>query len=180
MYRYFFKRILNGLTQFSKLFFFKNCLSQTAGKSILVIVLQATSNETHKAQSKTNHTLLTPVFEAQTFLRPSASAHVLLSPSSLSVMVSVVCPSYCQSALTAFLCVPLPIAEISATDWNMLSRELQIWMKRIGGIEKTTRLPSDSSNNVMHIPEEKFHLGSILLLVLSAAAAFTVPDYLGY
>ena len=44
-------------------------------------------------------------------------------------------------------------------------------MKRIGGIEKTTRLPSDCSNNVINIPEEQFHLGSILLLVLSSAAA---------
>ena len=68
----------------------------------MVIVLKATSNEIHKAQSKTNHTLFTSVFEAQTLPMPSASARVLLSPSSLSVMVSVVCPRYYQSALTVF------------------------------------------------------------------------------
>ena len=63
---------------------------------------------------------------------------------------------------------------------SSLYSELQIWMERIGGIEKTTRLPSDCFKNVIHIPEEQFHLGSILLLVLSAAAAFTVPDFLSY
>ena len=51
-------------------------------------------------------------------------------------------------------------------------------MKWIIGIENTTRLPSDRSNNVFHILEEQIHLGSILLLLLSGAAAFTVPDYL--
>ena len=53
----------------------------------MVIVLQATSIETPKAQSKTNHTLLTPVVEAQTLPVPSASAHVLFSPSSLSAVL---------------------------------------------------------------------------------------------
>ena len=58
----------------------------------MVLVFQATSKKTHKAQGKINHTLLTNVFEAQTLPLPPASAHVLLSPSSLSAMVSVVCP----------------------------------------------------------------------------------------
>ena len=53
-------------------------------------------------------------------------------------------------------------------------------MSQIDGIEKTTRLPCDCSNNFIHIPEEQFHLGSMLLLVLSAGAAFTIPEHLGY
>ena len=53
-------------------------------------------------------------------------------------------------------------------------------MKKIGGIENTARLLSVCSNNVIHIPEEQLHLGSILLIVLNAAAPFTVPDYFGY
>ena len=94
MYRYlnFLKNFSEPNTIFQVRFPTKNCLSQTAGKNTVDILLQATSNETHKAQSKTNHTLLTPVFEAQTLPVPSASAHVLHSPSSLSVMVSDVSP----------------------------------------------------------------------------------------
>ena len=64
----------------------------------MFIVLQATSNKTHKEQSETNHSLLTTVVEAQTLPLPSSSAHVLLPPSSLSAMVSDVSNQFCSTS----------------------------------------------------------------------------------
>ena len=63
------------------------------------IVLQATGNETHKAPSKTNHTLLTPVFEMQTFPLLSASAPVLILPSPVLLL-----PNLPRAAPGRFVC----------------------------------------------------------------------------
>ena len=53
-------------------------------------------------------------------------------------------------------------------------------MNGIGAIENTYGLTYNFSNNVIHMPEEKFYLWSILLIVFSAAATFKILDYLAY
>ena len=69
-----FLKNFNNLKQFSKLVFFLKFVWSKQQAKVLWSLTCRPRNETHKAQSKKNYTVLTPVFETQTLPLLSTSA----------------------------------------------------------------------------------------------------------